>query len=179
MKPGGEVDYGRRNSLLHFGLDPHHFLLNWETRHWLWYRSELSKYPSRVLFVCFLWQPWMNKKKKATLKSLSFSDFEACTASQIADIWLNRRSVPIREKKPFLHFESRWKRGNFRRGWIYNFILTWLILHREVFVQEAACLIMVQLCLDWEQTKRNCTDTSHKRFMRVRGDVIVTQISWC
>lgn len=49
------------------------------------------------------------------------------------------------------------RRGNFRRGWIYNFILTWLILHREVFVQEAACLIMVQLCLaESKHDARDC-----------------------
>lgn len=53
---------------------------------------------------------------------------------------------------PFLRPENIWQKGNFHRGWIYNFILTWLIIHREVFVQEAACLIMVRLRLDWEQT---------------------------
>lgn len=54
-------------------------------------------------------------------------------------------------------------------GWIYNFILSWLTLHREVFVQEAACLITVQLC------GGNCTDTRGPTCAR-RGDVTAANL---
>lgn len=92
----------------------------------------------------------------------------------------------LQQKEPFSPFWEYMKGGAGEafssRGWIYNFILTWLILHREVFVQEAACLIMAQLCLtESKHGARVCreeplwhvTQTAHM------GDVIVAQISWC
>lgn len=104
-----------------------------------------------IWFCCIIFFCCCGLGENATLKSLSLADFKACVTSCIAAVWLPWHCA-LNRKKPFLHFENTWKEGNFRRGWIYNFILTWLILHREVFVQEAACLIMAQLCLDWEQT---------------------------
>lgn len=136
-----------------------------------------------ILQFCFVFCDSLGEKKLRKKKKNPYHSqiSQARVASRFADIWLK---TAVTERALFLHFESTWKRGNFRGGWIYNFILTWLILHREVFVQEAACLIMVQLCLTESKhhakdcQERSCTDTAHKRFTWARGDVIIGQISW-
>lgn len=93
---------------------------------------------------CFLWRP----QRKHYIKIFITCRFQGPCSFSLCWHLIKLMLCAVTERALFLHFfRNTWKSGNFRRGWIYNFILTWLILHREVFVQEAACLIMVQLCL--------------------------------
>lgn len=67
------------------------------------------------------------------------------------------------------------KLGIFHGGWIY-FILTWLISHRKLFVQEAACLIMVRLRLvESKHDAKGCQQEllGHVTQTWVQGDVIL------
>lgn len=125
------------------------------------------------LFVFFL----DGLGENAKLKSLSLADFRACVASRIAGIWLNWHSAPITERSLFSILRVHEREGEFPQRMDLQ-----LYPHMINITQAGLCtgssMSNYGPTVSWlrantmpKAASRSCTDTSHRRFMWVRG--------WC
>lgn len=124
-----------------------------------------------IYFLKWIFVWFDHHRKKPTLKSSSPATCPGlCTFS---DCWHLIKMMWYQKETPSLSLENTWQTGSFHRGWIYDFILTWLILDAEVLLQEAACLIMARVRAN--MMPEAGTTVTPKRLWR--GDVIVTEVS--